>query len=117
MSAVRLAAWQSRRRSDLEGFAWQQTLEFGGDLTGEFEAIAPEPPLPLGDYYRSWYLVSIEDPGDDSFEVRVLSRRKERVARFVQAEREQVGERPEPALAVKGPARKARRVVFGIPSL
>ncbi|MCH8978247.1 MAG: hypothetical protein IH945_03265 [Armatimonadetes bacterium] len=122
MPAVRLAARQSRRRSDLEGFAWWQLLEFGGDLTGEFEAAVPEWPLPLGDYYRSWYLVSIEDPGDDSFEVRVLSRRKERVARFVlQDDKPAVGKlgpipkirRPES----KRPARKSRRTVFGKPSL
>ena len=106
MSAARLAAWQSRRRSDLERFAWWQVLWFGGGLTGEFESAAPEPPLPLGDYYRSWYLVSIENPGrDDRFEVRVLSRRKERVAGFGPRER---------GLRAERPTRETRRANFGM---
>jgi hypothetical protein len=82
MQAQLLAQWQSRDRRELEAFPWWQYVSFGQPMIGEFERNAPEPPLPLGDYHRAWYLVWI--PGDTaaSIEVRVLSRRKERVAAF-----------------------------------
>lgn len=81
MEAMRLALWQSRDREDLEDFPWWQFVPFGGPLIGEFESFEKTEPLPLGDYYRAWYLVWAESH-DESFEVRVLSRRKERVATF-----------------------------------
>ena len=82
MEAVRIAQWQSRDRRDLEQFPWWQFLEVGRVLTGEFERPAIEEPLPLGDYHRAWYLVWVTDAEEPRFEVRVLSRRKERVAEF-----------------------------------
>jgi hypothetical protein len=36
----------------------------------------------LGDYHRAWYVVWATGADEDKFEVRVLSRRKERVAAF-----------------------------------
>jgi hypothetical protein len=84
MEAVRLAQWQSREREDLEDFPWWHFAPFGGQLIGEFEQYVAEEPLPLGDYHRAWYLLWAE--GDDAqFEVRILSRRKERVAKFGRA--------------------------------
>lgn len=82
MSAVRIADWQSRDRKELDGLAWWHLTEFGRSLIGEFEDPDFNPPLPLGDYYRSWYLVTVEEQLDEKFELRVLSRRKERVASF-----------------------------------
>ena len=82
MQAARLAAWQSREREDLEGFPWWQQIEFGDQLTGEFENGAREEPLCVGDYYRAWYLAWVEGADEDLFQVRVLSRRKERAAFF-----------------------------------
>lgn len=81
MEAMRIAQWQSRDREDLEEFPWWQFVTFGDAFVGEFEKYAYSEPLPLGDYHRAWYLVWAS--GDDAtFEVRVLSRRKERVAKF-----------------------------------
>lgn len=82
MQAERIAQRQSRDRRALEDFPWWHQVSFGEFLTGEFEQTHAEPPLPLGDYHRAWYLVSVEGFEDAKFEVRVLSRRKERVARF-----------------------------------
>lgn len=82
MDAIQMAAWQSRDRASLDGFAWWQVLPFGDALTGEFEGRPQEPPLPVGDYHRSWYLVWADDVDDPTFEVRVLSKRKERVAKY-----------------------------------
>ena len=82
MDAELLASWESRERSDLDKFAWWQALPFGRSLTGEFEDPIADAPLPLGDYYRSWYLVWADGTDDTKFEVRVLSKRKERVAKF-----------------------------------
>lgn len=82
MSAIRIADWQSRKREELDGMAWWHLTEFGRSLIGEFEEQDIAAPLPLGDYYRSWYLVTVEDVPDEKFELRVLSRRKERVASF-----------------------------------
>ena len=82
MQAQQLALWESRDRSDLENFPWWQYLPLGRFLTGEFEQPVIDEPLPLGDYYRAWYVVSVPENEDTSFEVRVLSRRKERVAEF-----------------------------------
>lgn len=82
MEAERLAQWQSRDRRDLDNFSWWQRLEFGPALTGEFEKSSFDEPLPLGDYYRAWYAVWVSGAEEPAFEVRVLSRRKERVAKF-----------------------------------
>jgi hypothetical protein len=82
MEAVRIAQWQSRRRVDLEDFPWWQHTELGSALTGEFELASDEAPLPIGDYYRAWYAVWVTGAKDEAFEVRALSRRKERVAKF-----------------------------------
>lgn len=82
MQAERIAQWQSRDRRELEDFPWWHHVSFGEFLTGEFEQMRTEPPLPLGDYYRAWYMVSVSGVDDDAFEVRALSRRKERVAKF-----------------------------------
>ncbi len=82
MEAVRIARWQSRDRFELDGFPWWQHIELGRYLTGEFEKSVVEPPLPLGDYYRAWYAVWVTGASDATFEVRALSRRKERVAKF-----------------------------------
>jgi hypothetical protein len=82
MEAERIAQWQSRERSALEDFPWWQYVTFGRQLQGEFELPAREEPLPFGDYHRAWYLVWVTGVEDARFEVRVLSRRKERVAEF-----------------------------------
>ncbi len=81
MEAMRLAQWQSRERGDLEDFPWWQHVAFGTPLIGEFETVQFGEPLPLGDYHRAWYLVWAEGQ-DADFEVRILSKRKERVAKF-----------------------------------
>ncbi len=82
MEAERIAQLQSRRRDDLEDFPWWQRLAIGRALTGEFEGSSLEEPLPLGDYYRAWYAVWVTGAAEPAFEVRVLSHRKERVAKF-----------------------------------
>ncbi len=82
MNAIQLAHWQSRDRIDLDGFLWWHLLPLSGALIGEFDPPLSDTPLPLGDYHRSWTLVWVEFADDPRFEVRVLSRRKERVARF-----------------------------------
>lgn len=82
MNAIQLAQWQSRDRFELDRFLWWQVLPFSGALNGEFEAQQPDPPLMLGDNYRSWTLVWVEGVDDLKFEVRILSPRKERVGYF-----------------------------------
>lgn len=83
LQARQLAFWQARKRDELKRFDWWRTFEFGWALTGEFDLPSEPPFLAVGDYYRAWYLVSIDTaPKFDRFEVRTLSRRKERVASF-----------------------------------
>ena len=82
MSAVRIAALQSRERGDFDSYRWWHHVDFSKLLIGEFESTKEEYWLPLGDYHKSWYLVTVEGADDEKFEVRVLSRRKERIAKF-----------------------------------
>lgn len=83
LEARQLEFWQSRNRDALESFRWWHSLEIGWALTGEFDSPSEPPFLSVGDYYRAWYLVSIDTaPKFERFEIRTLSRRKERVATF-----------------------------------
>lgn len=82
MESFQFAHWQSRDRFELDGFLWWQWLPIAGALQSEFEKSPEEAPLPLGDYHRTWTLAWVEGVDQEQFEVRVLSQRKERVARF-----------------------------------
>lgn len=82
MKSFQIARWQARTRANIDEFHWWQWLPIAEAVRGEFDLYSGHEPLPLGDYHRTWSLVWVEDADDPVFEVRILSRRKERVAHF-----------------------------------
>jgi hypothetical protein len=74
----------SRDRRDIESFPWVRSLPFGEALASEFVEGADGYRAPLGDFVARWYLVVTPSPPEAAlvhdFQLRVLSRRKERVA-------------------------------------
>lgn len=82
MHAVLLEHRQSRNRFELDDFDWWTRLPLAGALDSEFRSDKDDWSLPVGEYHRSWYVAWVQGADDPKFEVRVLSKRKERVARF-----------------------------------
>lgn len=76
---------QARSLGELGGYRWYRDVPFGSALTPEFERSEERFPLPYGEFWQSWFWVTVTVPealGSTSFELRIFDGRRERVARF-----------------------------------
>lgn len=74
---------QGRQKADIEHWPWWLETPIGACLATEHDTL-PDAPLPFGDFNRTYYWVEIPIPNEigETFELRVLSKGKERVAKF-----------------------------------
>jgi len=85
MQSLLLARKRSSERFDFRNFKWWLELDLGNILAPEFDHEPSHRAMyETGDFHGAWYVVWIDQPqlADSGFQVRALSKNKERVATF-----------------------------------
>ena len=82
----RLADWQTDDRDVIGAFRWEMAVPFGEPFRSEFDAQATTPDEAFGAYFAAWYVVSVDVSAcalhPEGFDLRVFSRKKERIGHF-----------------------------------
>lgn len=83
MNARQIRQIQGRKQADVDHWPWWLDTPISACLATEHDT-PPDPPLPFGDFNRTYYWVDLPIPAEigETFELRVLSKGKERVAKY-----------------------------------
>ncbi|MDI9641344.1 hypothetical protein QPK87_06695 [Kamptonema cortianum] len=82
LQAFLLHSRRAKSRQELDSVAWWDYSPFAKQLSFSMAGRDEPPLIQRGDYYRTWWWVWTDEPLPESYELKVLSVRKIRTARF-----------------------------------